>query len=29
MLADTVKTPDERKAIVVNCMRQRGHKVVG
>lgn len=29
VLADTVKTPDERKAIVVNCMRQRGHRVVG
>ncbi|MEQ8897905.1 MAG: glycine zipper family protein [Roseovarius sp.] len=29
VLADTVKNPGDRKAIVVNCMRQRGHKVAG
>ena len=28
-LADTVQTPDERKAVVISCMRQRGHQVVG
>lgn len=28
-LADTVKTPRDRKAMVVACMRQRGHRVVG
>lgn len=29
MLADSVNNPGDRKAIVVNCMRQRGHRVVG
>lgn len=28
-LADTVQTPGDRKSIVIACMRQRGHKVVG
>lgn len=29
MLADTAGTPDERKAMVIACMQQRGHAVVG
>ena len=28
-LADTLEKPRERKAMVIRCMQQRGHRVVG